>query len=102
MKVVNIVSYVNDPTLVAAVRPEHRAYMATLSEHGQLAAAGPFQENTGGLFVYEVRSLAEAESVFAKDPYFTRGVISSYRLQVWNLAGATSAFFDFSFERANA
>jgi uncharacterized protein len=53
MKFANYIRYVEDRDAVAAIRPAHRAYLRGLLEGGQLAAAGPFDDGSGALFIYE-------------------------------------------------
>jgi hypothetical protein len=47
MKVVNYAAYTSVPWRVAALRPAHREYPATLHAGGRLVACGPFTDGSG-------------------------------------------------------
>jgi hypothetical protein len=68
MKFAKYIEYVDDQDAIAAIRPTHRAYLAGLLERGQLAAAGPFDDGAGAVFVYE----AEAWRLRRSSPPRTR------------------------------
>ena len=91
MKIVNLVRYVDDTTLVARVRPEHRAYMDHLLDTGKLIAGGPYADDSGALFMYEVQSVDEAEAMVASDPYSQQGAIADYQLKSWTVVKADPA-----------
>jgi uncharacterized protein YciI len=69
------------------VRPDHLAYLETLGD--KLVLAGPFldaQGNMNGSFVVlETETQAEAESLFAKDPFMLRGVFESIEIRPWKI-----------------
>ena len=83
MKVANHVRYVPLPAKLAALRPAHRAFMASLFAERRLFAGGPYSDGTGALFIYEVESLDEAETIFAADPFRTQGAIASFEMKIW-------------------
>jgi uncharacterized protein len=62
----------------------HRQYLAGLKVGGQLAAAGPFSEDSGALIIYEAGSVEEAESLLRGDPFHKNGVFVRYQLRPWN------------------
>jgi uncharacterized protein len=88
MKVVNYAAYTSVPSRVAALRPAHREYLATLHAEGRLVACGPFTDGSGALYIYETGSLAEAEEVLAADPYHIGGVFAGCRLSAWEIIKA--------------
>ena len=88
MKVVNYAAYTSVPWRVAALRPAHREYLATLHADGRLVACGPFTDGTGALYIYETGSLAEAEEILADDPYHIGGVFAGCRLSEWEIIKA--------------
>ncbi len=63
MKFAAIIEYLQDKAKIALVRPVHRQYLADLKAKGQLAASGPFTDDSGALIVYEAASRAEAEAL---------------------------------------
>ena len=68
-----------------AVRPEHLKHLDRLGP--MLVFAGAFEtegaEPTGTLCVIEAANLTEAQDLFARDPYITRGVFGSYEVTRW-------------------
>ena len=81
--------YAADPDLVQATRPAHRAYLTTLLDAGQLAYAGPFEDGSGALIVYECGSRDEAEGLIAADPFAAAGVFHRHTLKPWKQVFAT-------------
>ena len=69
MKFAAIIEYIQDKAKIAAIRPEHRKYLAGLKERGQLAVCGPFTDDSGGLIIYEAASSEEAEKLVRGDPF---------------------------------
>lgn len=94
MKVVNHVTYISEAEKIAAIRPAHRAFIAKLGSEGLVAAAGPFTDGSGSLFIYETDSLDEAERIFAQDPYSTGGVVVRHEMRVWQLINAYPGLFE--------
>ncbi len=64
-------------------RPEHRAYLKDLQASGRLAAAGPFEDDSGALIVYEAESAEQAESLIRNDPFYKVGVFAQYTIKPW-------------------
>src|SRR5215472_15641347 len=85
MKFANYIRYIQDQDAVAAIRPAHRAYLHGLLENGQLAAAGPFADGTGALFVYEAGDIDAARGLAEADPYTLGGVIKQQTITPWEL-----------------
>lgn len=93
MKYVVIARYVIDVATVEKSRPAHRLYAGQLATAGKLVAAGPFEDGSGGLFIYDVGSQQEVEDLVAADPYVINGVFSSYEIRPWQILGANAAAF---------
>ena len=53
MKFAAIIEYIQDKAKIAEVRPAHRQYLTGLIKQGQLAATGPFTDDSGALIIYE-------------------------------------------------
>ena len=85
MKFANYIRYVEDQDAVAAIRPAHRAYLHGLLEGGQLAAAGPFADGSGALFIYEAGDIGTARGLAKADPYTLGGVIKQQTITPWDL-----------------
>jgi len=84
VKYAAIIEYLQDKAKIAEVRPVHRQYLASLRANGQLAAAGPFTDDSGALIVYEADSPEEAEKLLRADPFHQHGIFVSWRLRPWN------------------
>jgi uncharacterized protein YciI len=84
MKFAAIIEYAQDKAKIASVRPVHRQYLASLKEKGQLAASGPFTDDSGALIVYEAASAEEAEQLLCGDPFHQNGIFLRYVLRPWN------------------
>lgn len=84
MKFAAIIEYSQDKAKIAELRPSHRQYLASLRANGQLAASGPFTDDSGALIVYEAPSLEEAEKLLQADPFHHNGIFLSWRLRPWN------------------
>jgi uncharacterized protein len=84
MKFAAIIEYAQDKAKIAELRPVHRQYLATLRERGQLAASGPFTDDSGALIIYEAASREEAEKILQGDPFHEHGIFVRYQLRPWN------------------
>lgn len=71
---------------VAAVRPEHRAYLRTLVEAGQLRASGPYvgTERDSALLIFEAGDRASVQALIDADPMSIHGVLESSTATEWN------------------
>ena len=94
MKYANYIRYIDDQKAIAAIRPAHRAYLATLLGKGNLAAAGPFLDGAGALFIYEAGSADIAERFAAEDPYTIGGVIKGHTIEPWQLVYSNPALLE--------
>jgi uncharacterized protein YciI len=93
MKFAAIIEYIQDKTKIAEVRPVHRQYLSSLKEKGQLAASGPFTDDSGALIVYEANSKEEAEALLQGDPFCTHGIFVKWQLRPWNTVIANRELF---------
>jgi len=93
MKFAAIIEYSQDRAKIAAHRPVHRQYLASLRESGRLAAAGPFTDDSGALIIYEAGSQAEAEALLKGDPFNQNGIFLKYQLRPWNPVIANRELF---------
>jgi uncharacterized protein YciI len=93
MKFAAVIEYLADKDKIAAIRPQHRQYLAGLRERGQLAASGPFTDDSGALIVYEASTQQEAESFLKGDPFFKNGIFERYDLRPWKIVIANAELF---------
>jgi uncharacterized protein YciI len=83
----NYATYAADRSRLATARPAHWDYDQALKSAGKLALAGPFADNTGGLFVYRAVSREDALSCLNQDPFAREGVFADYELREWLIEG---------------
>ncbi len=93
MKFAAIIEYSQDKAKIAAVRPVHRQHLAQLKANGQLAASGPFTDDSGALIVYEAASAEEAERLLKGDPFHANGIFLRWQLRPWNVVIANCNLF---------
>jgi uncharacterized protein len=93
MKFAAIIEYTQDKAKVQALRPTHRQYLTKLKENGQLAATGPFTDDTGALIIYEAPTREDAEKLLQNDPFNQGGVFLTYQLRPWNTVMANRELF---------
>jgi uncharacterized protein YciI len=82
MKYAAFIGYENQER-ITDVEPAHRAYLASLKENGQLWAAGPFNDDSGALIIYEAESEEEVIGIIDHDPLHEAGVFSTYIVRPW-------------------
>jgi uncharacterized protein len=93
MKFPAVIEYTADKAKIAEIRPLHRQYLATLQEKGQLAAAGPFTDDSGALIIYEAGTREEAEALLKADPFNQNGIFASFQLRPWKPVFFTQGLF---------
>jgi len=59
----------DNPARLAA-RPKHRELLAEMRDRGVLKAAGPWEDGTGALLIFDVDSEEELDKVMSEDPYY--------------------------------
>ncbi|GAA2179313.1 hypothetical protein GCM10009785_05500 [Brooklawnia cerclae] len=71
---------------VAAVRPEHRAYLRTLVDAGQLKASGPYvgAERDSALLVFQAEDADSVQQLVDADPMSREGILESATITQWN------------------
>lgn len=52
-------------------RPAHRELLADLRERGLVRAAGPWEDGTGALLIFDVATEEELDKLLAEDPYYS-------------------------------
>ena len=85
MKYAAVIEYIPDKEKVETVRPTHRAYLTSLLEKNQLFAAGPFDDGSGALIIYEADSPEAAEAILTADPFHAAGVFVRWTIRPWKL-----------------
>jgi len=93
MKYAAIIEYIQDKEKIGQIRPSHRQYLTSLKEKGQLAACGPFTDDSGALIIYEAGSPEEAEGFVKADPFNQNGVFIRWQLRPWNAVMANRELF---------
>lgn len=100
----NYAKYAADKSRLATVCPAHWTYDQTLKHAGELALAGPFANDEGGLFVYHAASREEAMSYLTQDPFVLEDVFADCELREWFIEGVNPDLLtiDLSQERSEA
>jgi uncharacterized protein YciI len=93
MKFAAVIEYLQDRDKIAAIRPQHRLYLASLRDKGQVAASGPFTDDSGALIIYEAASAEEAEALLKGDPFYANGIFLRYQLRAWKPVIANADLF---------
>ena len=85
MKYAASIEYLQDPAVVEAHRPAHRAYLTSLLEQGKLFASGPYADGSGALIVYEADTPEEADAILKADPFHQAGVFLKWTVRPWKV-----------------
>jgi uncharacterized protein len=93
MKYAAIITYTQDKAKIAQERPAHRQYLGQLLQNGQLAASGPFTDDSGALIVYEAESREAAEKLLQGDPFQAAGVFLHWDIRPWKPVIANRSHF---------
>lgn len=69
----------------ASVRPEHRAYLASLMDAGVMLAYGRYDDDgaPGALLLAEATDSDSVETHLADDPYMRAGLVRSHVVRPW-------------------
>ncbi|WP_422773032.1 YciI family protein [Plantactinospora sp. WMMC1484] len=63
--------FTGDPAARLAARPAHRELLVRLHAEGRLVAAGPWQDDSGALLLFDADEATVREALDA-DPYYQR------------------------------
>lgn len=70
------------------LRPEHLKFLESLGD--SLKLAGPYlndkDEGIGTIVLLEAASLADARTIFARDPYYQAGLFDTLSIKPWRLS----------------
>lgn len=70
---------------VAATRPAHRKYLASLRDQGKLLGGGPLIDAAASaLIIFKASDEKDCEEMIGKDPMQTEGVMEYYSITEWN------------------
>lgn len=67
-------------TELAAVRAEHREYLAGLDE---LLISGPADDGRGAVLVFEAETAEQVEALLDADPFVVQGLVGEHRVRPW-------------------
>lgn len=82
-----LVTTLRKPSFDPAVIEPHYAFLDGLKAEGRLRLWGPFTDRSGGAYVLEAESLAEAQATAFRDPVHTSGA-SDVTVLEWNASQA--------------
>ncbi len=69
----------------AAHRQPHLRHIGTEREAGRITEAGAFAPPVGAALVFAGVEREHVEAFVAADPYYQAGLITSWRIERWNL-----------------
>lgn len=78
-----LVMAMRKPNFSEAVVAPHLAFLDDLRQAGKLEMTGGFSDKSGGAYVLNVDTLAEAQAIAAEDPLSTAGS-STLTVYEWN------------------
>lgn len=67
-----------------ALRPAHRGLLRRWHADGLVQAAGPFDDESGALLLFNVDDEQRVDELLAKDPYYSAPGVTVVRRQRWN------------------
>jgi uncharacterized protein YciI len=65
------------------VRPDHRGWLANISEKGQLLVSGPYEDGTGALLLLKADNAEALHSLLAEDPFAVEGLLAGTSAVAW-------------------
>jgi uncharacterized protein len=74
-------AFTNDPRRLQA-RAAHRQHLAELHQRGVLAAAGPWDDDSGALLIFRLDE-AGAQAEIDADPYYAAPGVTVVSLRTW-------------------
>ncbi|GAA5163640.1 MULTISPECIES: YciI family protein [Amycolatopsis] len=63
------------------VRPRHREYLGQLADQGVVAVAGPFADESGGVFLVRADDEEAVTKLLDADPYSLEGALEERRVR---------------------
>ena len=70
-----------------ATRPEHRAYLAELTDAGRLVVSGPYVGDPAeALIVFDAADEDEARRLTEADPFVQEGLVAEVIVREWTIA----------------
>lgn len=78
-------SYASAPDRLDALRPEHRAFLGSLTD-GPLVASGPYVDAAApaALLILRAESASAVEGILDEDPFWIAGLIDERLISEWN------------------
>jgi len=55
---------------------QHVGYMSAFADKGRLVMGGPFLDNSGGMMIFDVPTLQDAQAIAAADPTVKSGLLT--------------------------
>lgn len=75
-------AFTEDPARLE-LRPQHRERLRALHEKGDLRLAGPWDDESGALLVFDCQR-STVDQVLADDPYYAAPGVSVASVRTWN------------------
>lgn len=79
-------TYVTDEDRLAAIRPEHRAFLGSLAAEGIVLLSGPTTGEGPGnaLILLRAGSADDARQALVHDPFQVNGLVTDMAVAEWN------------------
>jgi uncharacterized protein YciI len=75
-------AFSDDPGRLA-LRPAHRARLVQLHADRELAAAGPWDDQSGALLIFDVDQ-PRLDQILADDPYYAASGVTVASMRTWS------------------
>ncbi len=70
-------------------RSAHRAHLRNLVDTGTLLMAGPFDDQSGGVQIFEANDETEVQELMARDPFTIEGVFATINIRSWTVVAGS-------------
>lgn len=76
------------------VRPDHRGWLADISEKGQLLVSGPYEDGSGALLLFKADDADALRDLLAQDPFAVEGLLAETNAVAWTpVSGSLASKF---------
>jgi uncharacterized protein YciI len=76
-------AFSGEPERLAA-RGDHRKALTALHDQGVVAMAGPLDDDSGAVILFDVPDRSRLDELMAQDPYFTTTGVTVQHVRNWN------------------
>lgn len=77
--------YTEDQQVLNDAKAAHGVYLRELVSRGKIREAGPWQDGSGALLIFDVDDEAELKALLEDDPYTSQGVVRQEQIFPWKV-----------------